>query len=164
MTNKYFLGNKQSFAIEYLVSKINPCLMGNCCIWLNGISVGYYAEETTLYSIASELYGHISLLKKSDYHPFNQVSNEKAFDLIFGGQMEIDNSHCLLHLSDTFNDFAFACINNNGSAKFLWKLDEEPYADYPNYGHDLHVYELPIDTVEGVVQEFYSDIKFLLKK
>jgi len=164
MTKKHIIGDKQSFAIEYMAVKTDPYLVGNCCLWIGGLRVGCFDDEATLYSIVSQLYEHVTRLKKHDYAPFNSVSDEEAYDLIFGGQMEIENSHCLLHLSETFDDFHFACINNNGSAKFLWKLDKEPYADYPDYGHDLHVYELPIDTLEGVVQDFYSDVKFLLNQ
>src|SRR5689334_1605285 len=132
---KRIKGNKESFAIEWEVTIEIPYLMGHVCLWIDGIPVGAFEDESLLLCVKALIKEYVISLsqRERENFEFTQMSKEDVFVQIYDENLDNDYEKYWFHLGEPFDDFYLLAFTAGDEIHFVWKLRDEPFYNYPNY-------------------------------
>ncbi len=148
------IGNKTDFAIEYKLNQVDPYIMGNVCMWINGKYVGYFDEEVMITAFQVALNNTVARLNELRNEQFETKHIKDIVTLIC---RDIDeNGKYILSLGESFDDFVIYVFCKNNKVYFIWQLIENPFFDYLNYNKGLQC--------EAISNEIFIQVIALLNE
>lgn len=159
---KNLIGDKNSFAIEYVINKVHPHIFGNVLIWLGGNYIGLLDEEVMLNSSLGSLIDLISEERMSKYLNIDIHSRSKD-DLFTMLQQNSDDlkDNAIFSLDESTDDFCIFVVKYSNTLRFLWALNDEPYGVYNSYPEGVLSVDIDVDVIKSVIEKFENDLKRL---
>ena len=158
--NEYIcVGNKKNFAIEYMVCKKAPYLMGKICLWVNNLYIGDREEKIMLLTAKHYLSLRISQMELLRKDEFQSMNPEEVYNYIY--EMEFNHSQYLLNICESFDDFSTIIYILGDSVSLVWKLYEDSSHKYPGYPLGINSASINLDNFRNTISQFESDINAL---
>jgi len=148
------LGNKELFAVEYEVDKVQPHLQGKIRLWLGACYVGAYEDVEMLLVVLSQLERVKS--DKLNGEAYRNLNFELAYEKI-----KENDGKFFLSLGESFDDFSIVIYFLDGAFTVVWELLDNPFFTYPNYPQGLQLVKIPEESFTQVVEEFKKQITSL---
>ena len=159
MSDFVCIGNKSQFAIEYVICKKTPYLMGRMCLWVNDLYIGNIEEDVMLLTVKHYFYVKMSQPEHLRRNEFKLMKPEEVYRYIF--DVEYDHTRYLLNICESFDDFSTVIYILEGNVNLIWKLHEDASNKYPEYPLSLNSSSIDFDHFINVVNQFISDINVL---
>jgi hypothetical protein len=164
--NKNLIGNKEIFAIEYSILKVNPSPpYGDCLIWLGGNSLGGLEGEVYLNRVCELLEGNLSIkaLLFLEEHIYD-LSETEIFELMLDEKIDEEGKYWFLYTEgfDVFNKYIY---RRNETFYFLWQLAHRVWKYFEPEGVSTKLFFAPVDisVYETVVNQFKNTLRELYK-
>lgn len=150
------IGEKEKFAISVEFSEPGYYMMGFVRMWLNSQFVGSNKEEVMISSFVASLAritkweaGAGECLCLGDFENDYQViqSNDLVHDRCLGG------------LGEAFDDFEIFFYRCGEDIRFIWRLHEDPFHDYPGYGHGLRYADIAVIEIAHVLENLRAKVE-----
>ena len=146
------IGEKDKFAIEYDLTKSEPYIMGNMCVWVNNDYIGYFNEEIIISTAQYALNHLLQRLTQLENPLFNNQSQKEIYEILSSD--EIDNGQYILTMGESFDDFIVYVIRKGNDMLFMWQLCDMPFYNYTNYDKNLKYKSISIDYFIKCIREF----------
>ena len=143
------IGDRKEFAIEYQINKHDSHLLGNLCLWIGNVRIGYYDEETLLLVTKSALEGIDEKLEKIKRKDLSEKNKEDLFEQMYSSETE--NGIYLVTPGESFDDFSIFTFSYEDTLYFCWKLNENPFFDYEDYPKDIQLKTVPIAVFKKIL-------------
>jgi len=130
------LGSKEIFAIQYKHGQNQK--LGYVRFWLNNIYLGAEHDEVYFSYMQGE-FRHILNNKHKLFESFPYADYDSAEDILDG---------------ESFDDFFIVGFFSNNKINFVWKLEEKPHFEYPNYPTEALMASVDIVYFERIIKEF----------
>jgi len=150
------IGDKNNFAIEYIICKTKPHLMGKFCLWVNNIYIGDKDEEVMLLSVNHYLKIRMSQLYVLENDIIKEMPPSKVYEYIYNEKY--NHTRYLLNLGESFDDFSTIIYLVNDCINFIWKIYEDSAYKYPDYPIGINSASVDLDEFSNIVNQFSSAI------
>ena len=141
------VGNKELFAIEWKErTPVSPVR-----VWVSNFFIGTFDESQMLGVVAHQFKELINRVDEIALN-YGKLDVERIFELLLA---EESGKH-LISLGESFDDFCVLVYANEDLLNFVWRLEPDPYFDYPQYGYELKSGAVPLEYFLGVVEDYKS--------
>ncbi len=150
------IGDKSQFAIEYRINKVNPYIMGNICLWIDGLYIGYFFEEVMLQTSLGSLLELIGVDRQENLKKIpipNQMEDDELFYYFRDNDGDIKD-HTMFSLDESTDDFLIDVYEVQGAMKFIWRLHRSPSGKYNNYPEGVLSASIDFVELKNIVDEF----------
>lgn len=151
MTMTCLIGEKEVFGIEYEISSKDRFVMGRMRVWIEGNYLGAFDDLDMLGSAQLQFKDLDST--SPDGCEFVGKSPERICDLIDAKSPE-DRWRYVFSPGPSFDDFFIIVYTCNDVIYFVWKLEDQPFFDYPGYPKDVQSAKVPAGSYRKVVAAF----------
>lgn len=149
------IGNKESFAIEWTNNKsqVSPVL-----VWIGGDYLGTLEDSQPLGVVCHQL---VKLSNNLKYIGFSAgvTDSVDTFDALLADE----SGRHLVSLGDTFDDFCILAYTNQNDIYFIWRLESDPFFNYPNYGREIKSFKVHVPVFLEVLSMFRDSLEDMKK-
>ncbi|HTJ48124.1 MAG TPA: hypothetical protein VL443_01625 [Cyclobacteriaceae bacterium] len=152
------LGSKEIFAIQYKHGQNQK--LGYVRFWLNNIYLGAEHDEVYFSYMQGE-FRHILNNKHKLFESFPYADYDSAEDIldeVLKSKLELSGANLIdkyiLGFGESFDDFFIVGFFSNNKINFVWKLEEKPHFEYPNYPTEALMASVDIVYFERIIKEF----------
>jgi hypothetical protein len=139
------IGNKQEFAVELEIERLNPKPLGKLRLWLGGVFIGSF-EDSHFLNVSLHQIKSVLNRSLSNMHYIN-LGPEEAFSEI----KKLGLGEYFLNIGESFDDFSVVIYEHDGSYHFVWRLHDEPFFEYPEYPTDIQSYAVSREVLTRVI-------------
>jgi len=145
------IGDKEAFGIEFEIPNKDRYAMGRMRVWIEGWYLGAFDDVDMLGSIQRQLFGLESSSPVGC--EFIGQSTDSIFETIDAKEPE-ERWRYIFSPGPPFDDFFIIVYVCNEVLYFVWKLEDEPFFDYPGYPKGLQSAKVSVSEYREVVSEF----------
>lgn len=153
------IGDKNEFAVEFLVTSEQPHVMGKICLWLGSKYIGYFDSPTVLGTALVSLVGVIKNFGNLTIPNSSNLTAKQISDRVNSDEPDGLSSIYLLTVTENTDDFLFNVYEEGEFLVFIWMLYENPSYNYPEYSHELNKFSVNKKVFEDVVFKFRDEIE-----
>lgn len=144
------VGEKDRFAIEWAEnSKVSPVRL-----WIEDEYIGTLDDSQSLGIVSYQL---CELARRLNLLKFLKESSDSTEDIFNKLLLESSGKH-LVSLGDNFDDFCILVYTSNEKLNFIWKLESEPFFNYPEYGNEIKSGEVEVENFNQVLGDYKKKV------